>query len=87
MFIRLNEQNHTGGMHAAACVTTWQKEYVLEMMAAMNVCINSWSETLAYHLEQSFSFHSKCISVEHASLLLPCCSHCKNRSTQKTQYT
>lgn len=59
------------GCGAAACVTTCQKESRLEMMAAMNLCIKSWSQTVADHLGQSFPLHSKCVSVKHASLLLP----------------
>lgn len=55
MFIRLNEQAHTRGMWGTACVTTCQKESRLGMMAAMNLCIKSWSEAMADHLGQSFS--------------------------------
>lgn len=72
MFIRLNEQNHTRGIWGAACVTRCQKESRLGMMAAMNLCIKSWSESMADHLGESFSLHSKCMSVGHASLIVPC---------------
>ncbi len=56
------------GCGAAACVTTCQKESRLGMMAAMNLCIKSWSQTVADHLGQSFPLHSECVSVKQASL-------------------